>query len=679
MDGLLRYLFQAACLLYVLGAVLSLGLMKWPKIGNRIAHSLGILASVAGIAAAVGKILGGGGVIEIFSWQAAVPFFTLAMNVDQLSAFFLLALFVLVLGVSIYSLGYIFHYADRKNIGLLNFLTLTFILSMTFVLTAANVVFFLIAWEAMALFSYFLVVFEGEKEENQRAGTLYIIMTHVATAFLILGFMLVFSYTHSFALTADAAAIPDFAKNIAFLAFLIGFGTKAGIIPLHIWLPYAHPAAPSNVSALMSGIMIKTAIYGLIRFALCWLGVEHTWWGALILGLGMISAVLGVAYALMEHDIKRLLAFHSVENIGIIFIGLGVSFIAFAGHQPLLAGLAMTAALLHTLNHTLFKGGLFLGAGSVQYAAHTRDIEKLGGLIKGMPVTALLILCFSLAISAILPFNGFISEWLTYQSLFAGMMTGPAAFNVLAILAVAALALTGALAAACFVKLFGIAFLGRPRSGQAFKAREAPLSMNVGQGILAVLCLAIGLMPLAVLRLIDPVVTSIGGTSVFGQLRGGWIMVSYPLSTPAGSVSPLVFLLALLAFVLLSLLSARIIGGKYLARRYGTWDCGFEALNARMQYSAAGFAKPFKIVFRILFRPSRKITLAGDSAYHPEGIAYSTSAISIFEEYLYHPLVNAVKRFSLRTKFLVQTGNIHNYLCYILFMVLLLMLYNRFA
>ena len=239
---------------------------------------------------------------------------------------------------------------------------------MIFVFTSSNAVFFYIAWEAMSLLSYFLVIFESERIENQRAGTLYIVMTHIATAFLLIGFMISYSYTKSFDLFGNSDAIPDGAKTMIFILFLLGFGTKAGAIPVHIWLPYAHPAAPSNVSALMSGIMIKTAIYGLIRFVLDFLGIQQAWWGGLLIGLGIISAVLGVAYALMEHDLKRLLAYHSVENIGIILIGLGVSFTALAQGSQLIGSLALTASILHTLNHTLFKGGLFLGAGSIHYA-----------------------------------------------------------------------------------------------------------------------------------------------------------------------------------------------------------------------------------------------------------------------------------------------------------------------
>jgi hydrogenase-4 component B len=350
MELFLRYLFLTSVLLYVLGAAAALGSLfsKQQTKGNtvnKINNSICMAASGLGIAASIAKILLVTNMVKLISLSSAIPFMTLEMNVDNLSAFFMLALSILVFCVSIYSIGYISHYSGKRNIGLFNFLYTMFILSMICVLTSANTVFFYISWEAMSLLSYFLVVFESEKAENQKAGTVYIVMTHIAAALLLIGFIIIYSYTKSFALTGSTLGIPVTAKNIVFILFLIGFGTKAGVVPLHIWLPHAHPAAPSNVSALMSGIMIKTAIYGLTRFVLCYLGIQNTWWGILILVLGILSAVLGIAYALMENNIKRLLAFSSVENIGIIFIGLGVSFIAFSQKNQLVGSLALIAAL----------------------------------------------------------------------------------------------------------------------------------------------------------------------------------------------------------------------------------------------------------------------------------------------------------------------------------------------
>jgi len=673
-------IFLAAILLYLLAAFASLALTKWHKLCNIVSNMICIGAAISGITASILKLLFMNDPVNISIFQSQIPFISIDIKIDNLSAYFVLALSVLVLCVSIYSIGYISHYYGKRNVGLFNFLYSTFILSMFFVLTSSNAVFFFIAWEAMSMLSYFLVVFESEHEENQKAGTLYIIMTHIGTAFILIAFMIMFSYTKSFDMFGSSSAIPSLARNAMFVLFLIGFGTKAGVIPVHIWLPYAHPAAPSNVSALMSGIMIKTAIYALIRFVLGYLNVQNTWWGIAILCIGAVSAVLGVAYALMEHNIKRLLAFHSVENIGIILIGLGVSFIAFAQKNEFLGALALAAALLHTFNHMLFKGGLFLGAGSIQYATNTKDIEKLGGLIKRMPVTAFLMLCFSLAISAIVPFNGFVSEWLTYQSLFLNIGEGHAAINILSILSVAALAMAGALAAACFVKLFGISFLGLPRSSHATEAIEVPAVMNIGMGILAAFCLFIGLFPVLFLRLVDKVISDVTGLSIADKLQGGFLIAWYPLEVSGNSISPVEILIAIAAIVGVALLLLRIIGGKYAERKYGTWDCGFEALNPRMQYTATGFSKPIRIIFRALYRAGREVeTEEGKSPYFPSSIKYTVTTESIFEKYLYKPIISVVRNFSRKTKLTIQTGSIHAYLIYIFLTVLILMIYNRLA
>jgi len=665
-------------LLYGGAALSALLLRKHPHWGNLTAHGLCLAAAALGTAASLLQLTVVEAPLRVSLLQSALPLIGVDLVIDRLSAFFILTLSVLGGCVSIYSFGYLQHYFGRRDVGLFNFLYALFILSMFWVLTAGNAVFFFIAWEIMSLLSYFLVVFESEQKENQRAGTIYIIMTHLGTSFLLVGFMLMFSFTQSFDLLAGSATIPGWAKDVMFILFLIGFGTKAGVIPLHIWLPYAHPAAASNVSALMSGIMIKTAIYGLLRFVLGYLQLQHAWWGMLLLGLGLVSAVLGVAYALMEHNIKRLLAFHSIENIGIILIGLGVSFTALAQGHALVGAVALAAALFHTFNHALFKGGLFLGAGALQLATHTKDIEELGGLIKRMPRTALLMLIFSLAISAIVPFNGFVSEWLTYQALLGSIGPGQAGINIIAALAVAALAFSGALAAACFVKLFGISFLGLPRSEHALHAREAPASMQLGMGLLAGLCLAAGVYPLGFLRLIDQVGVALTGTAIAGGLQGGWGTVSYPLAAAGTSISPPAALAVMVGVGLAAGILLRVLGGSGRERRYGTWDCGFAAINSRMQYSATGFSKPLRIVLRLLYRPGRELVVEeGRSPYFPDLMKYKVSTEAIFEKYLYDPGLQLINRFSSKLEYRVQTGSIHMYLLYIFLTMLALMLYNR--
>lgn len=306
-------------------------------------------------------------------------------------------------------------------------------------------------------------------------------------------------------------------------------------------------------------------------------------------------------------------------------------------------------------------------------------MEELGGLIKKMPVTAVFVLGGALSVAAIVPFNGFISEWLTYQALFANIVPGQAVINIVSILSVAALAMVGTLAAASVVKLFGISFLGLPRSAHASVAKEVPGIMNVGTGILVALCLLVGLFPMFILKLLDGTVLSLTGTSILGQLEGGFLMAYYPLTVSGNSISPLALLIAVAAVILLVILVIRIIGGKYVERKYGTWDCGFEALTSKMQYSANGFSKPIKIVFKQLFRTSRETHVTGASMYHPESMDYSTTSESIFEKYIYRPLFKKVILFSKVVKFKVQTGNIHNYLLYMFFAILILMAYNRFA
>ena len=673
------YLLYGSMITYLAAAIAAIVFYKHPQYCTLSAQAGCILASVLGAVSAVRLLLSGQEKIILHPFESAIPFVSVSMTMDALSAFFILILSILTFCVSIYSIGYTAHYHGKRNVSLFHFLYSTFILSMVLVFTADNAVFFFMAWEVMAVLSYFLVVFESEQEENRQAGLIYIVMTHLGTAFLMIAFMLMFYYTNTLDLYASSDHIPDTGRNLMFLFFLIGFATKAGVMPLHIWLPYAHPAAPGNVSALMSGIMIKTAVYGLLRFVFLYLGIETPWWGLLILVIGMCSAVFGVLYALIEQNIKKLLAYSSIENMGIIFIGLGIAFLAFAREIHWVGALALTAALMHCFNHTLFKGGLFLGVGSIHYATHTKNMEELGGLIKRMPVTAVFFLGSALSISAIVPFNGFIGEWLTYQSIFASISSENAALNITLIISVAVLALSGALAAACFIKLFGISFLGHPRSKQAVQAEEVPFTMNLGSGLLASLCLLGGLFPLIPLNLLSRVISSITGNGVVGQLQGGFLLAWYPLKISGNNntVSPLLILVIVVLLIVISLLLLRAFGGSYRERKFSTWDCGFHSLTPRMQYSGTAFAKPIKIVFKIFFQSSRDLKFQGDHPYHPESMEYTITTESVFEKYVYVPVLIWVTAWSKRLKFMIQTGSVHTYLLYIFIAVLVLMLYNR--
>jgi hydrogenase-4 component B len=391
---------------------------------------------------------------------------------------------------------------------------------MILVICANNAIMFLIVWELMSVISFFLVVYEHEKIETRKAGFIYIVMTHIGTGFILMAFMIFAGISGSFSFETFRAAgltMTPFLKDIAFLFAFIGFGAKAGIVPFHIWLPYAHPAAPGNVSALMSGVMIKTAIFMLIRVSFDFLGASQSWWGYIMLTAGTISAILGILYAVVEPDMKRMLAFSSIENIGIILIGLGASMIFLASGKIILCAIAMIAALYHLLNHSVFKSLLFMGAGSVLYSTHTKNIEKLGGMIKRMPVSAILILIGVLSISALPPFSGFVSEWLTFQSLLLTFNLNSNFAIIMLSVSAAFLALTGALAAYCFLKFFGMVFLALPRSENAQHAKEVNIPMLAGMGFLALLSILLGILPAFVLPVLDRIVASFIGTGVFGQ------------------------------------------------------------------------------------------------------------------------------------------------------------------
>ena len=679
--------FWVAVALYLTVVPAALLLRKSPRAANLATQLLCMGAALSGFASSLMHLLLAPGRTVLADFTGTVPLLALRIVLDDLSAFFLLALSVLVFAVSLFSISYLEPYAGKRNLPLFDVLYALFALSMVLVFTSGHAVFFLTAWEAMSILSYFLVVFESEREENVRAGTLYLVMTAIGTAFLLTGFLLMYAYTGSFSMDASAAsaALPHAVRNAMFLLFLVGFGLKAGVVPLHVWLPYAHPAAPANISALMSGIMVKTGIYGLLRFVLVYLGVTDPWWGAVLLVLGLLSALTGVSHAYVENDVKRMLAYSTIENVGIILSGLGVVFLALANGQAAVASVALAASLFHAFNHALFKGSLFLGIGSVHHATHTRNLEQMGGLIHRMPVTGFLLLGGSLAISGLMPFNGFASEWLTFQALFQSFLSGGSGYDVLLVLAVAALALAGALAAATFLRFFGVAFLGKPRHACSLEAVESPMAQRLGSGILVALCLVLGLSPALFLRLADGPVASLTGFSP-ASLATGWFRLdtgtagsaNSTTATPA-SISPLLVLLALAALALATLGVVRLIGGRYLERRYGTWDCGFDKLDARMQYSATGFSKPFRIVFRFLFRPTRTLTVEGEHPYHPDSMEYTVRSESLIELYLYEPVVKFAHDLSNRAKASIQTGSIRRYLSYILFALVAALVYFMVA
>ncbi len=446
---------------------------------------------------------------------------------------------------------------------------------------------------------------------------------------------------------------------------------KAGVIPLHVWLPEAHPAAPSSISALMSAVVIKTGIYGLVRVCAFGLGTPRLSWGVLVVVLGGISATLGVLYALMQHDLKRLLAYHSVENIGIILLGLGAGMIALTAGRGDIAAIGVAASLYHVLNHAVFKGLLFLGAGGVVMSTGTRQIEHLGGLLRRMPWTAAFFLVGAMAISGLPPLNGFASEWLTFQAFLFGFLnsTDPLIHFLFAV-GGAVLALTTALAAACFVKAFGISFLARPRSPEAAQARESPAVMLVPQAMLAAMCIVLGLFPGRVLRVLETVMTSLPGLRPGADLASSGTRMATGLGT-FDVVTPIVFAGALAAGVACAILMTRRRG--VATRRVPVWGCGGE-LTAANEYTATAFSKPLMMIFGAVYRPTRTVeALAEVSVYFPREVRYRSTIEPTFERYVYRPLLRAVLRVATGMKIL-QAGSLHAYLAYVIALVITLVL-----
>ncbi len=628
--------------------------------GAGLALALGTLAAGAPFALEIPELLSVGG--------------GLALRLDPLGAFFLLLTSAVGIPAALYGAGYSRASADGSSLATQGVMLNAFLLTMSLVPLADTVLTFLLFWEGMSLSSYLLVMTESGEAETVRAGTWYLAMTHGGVVLLLAAFMLAGGASAaSFAdLRSAAATLDSRTRSAVFLLALLGFGGKAGIIPLHVWLPRAHPAAPSHVSALMSGAMIKLGVYGLLRVGLDLLGGGPAWWGGLVLALGAVSAVLGVLYALMEHDLKRLLAYHSVENVGIIFIGIGAGLLFQSYGLGTLAVLALVGGLYHSINHACFKGLLFLGAGSVLHATGTRNMEEMGGLIKGMPRTAAAFLVGAVAISALPPLNGFVSEWLIFQALLAGFAIPEPAVAILMPLAVGLLALASGLAAACFVKAFGITFLAIPRSPAAEEAREVPVPMQVGMGALVLACIALGVAPFVVIPLLGRAIAGLGGLSASSRaLAPGW---SLGVPGTLGAMSPTAVALGLVLLVALIPLGLRLFGAERRLRVGDTWGCGRIGQTPRMQYTATAFAEPLRRVFAELYRPAEDLSIDfhPESRYFVQSIEYRSEILPWFDRYLYRPAIQAVRALAARV-LAIQSGSVHAYLTYLVMALVVLL------
>jgi len=668
------YWFAAILVCFGLGAVGSLALRKQEKIANIWSGVFSIIGSTAGI------LFGITGLTAEQSLSVSLPLSTISnlisftFNIDQLAAFFIFVISLIALFASIYGLGYVKHYFGKYDVGSFGFFYNLFIAGMLLVVSASNAIVFLVAWELMSLASYFLVVFEHDKEENVNAGFLYFVMTHIGTAFILLFFLLVYKFTGTFDFThikEGIAMMPPLVRDFAFIFALIGFGTKAGVIPLHIWLPSAHPAAPSHVSALMSGVMIKTGIYMIIRVVFFFFVEIPLWWGLLIVVIGAVSSVLGVLYALTEHDIKKLLAYSSIENIGIILLGIGSALSFYIVGQLAFAIMGIVAALFHTLNHAVFKSLLFLGAGSVIQSTHTRNIEEYGGLIKRMPETAMFFIVGSMAISALPPFNGFFSEWITYQSLFPGIVVFGSWGQWIFILATAALAVTGGLALACFVKACGATFLARPRSHHAENAEEAKMPLRIAMATLSVLTLVFGVASGFITKLLIQISSrflEIGDMTIMHTTAGNEIVIGNNFAF----VSPVwLFGIFALFIIFVWFLVRYAIYPKQKVKTGPTWDCGTD-LTPRMEITSTGFARSIILVFKGVLRPTiqKGVVYRDDqSRYFPKSRTVNMHVGDLYRNYFYNPIIKFVDSVSLRAKS-IQTGNLNTYIIYILITII---------
>ena len=669
---------MAAC--YGAGALSSLLARRSGWLALTVGHATTFAGAVVGIVVSLGVLLGDPNRTLIQPLPILFPFARLSLSIDALSAYFLLVISLITVAASVYGTAYLRAHSPEAGPGrqAAQVLALNvFVGSMALVCCAGDALTFLFCWEGMTLASYVLVVSNDRDGENARAGLLYMVMAHGGTALLLVAFLALTERAGGFDFVALRTAAVDLDPTTRTTLFFLAFGgfvVKAGVVPFHVWLPRAHPAAPSHVSALMSGVMLKVAIYGILRFAFDLLAPSGaplpSSWGWVVLFVGTTSAVLGVLYALQQHDLKRLLAFHSVENIGIILIGLGLAMIVWRSEgASSLATVALTAALLHTMNHAAFKGLLFLGAGSVLSSTHIRNMEELGGLARHMPWTAGLFLLGAVAISALPPLNGFVSEWLTFQALLGGAtrFSGPAGLVI--VFSAAMLALTGGLAAACFAKAFGVTFLGRARTPHAQHAAEAPRPMIVGMLWLALLCVALGISPGYALRLLDaPTGQLLHGSVASAVVTAHGPLVLSTALTPSGTNATAISM-TMIAALLLALTAAAWVlrrGSSRSSWRVApTWTCGMNP-TARFDYTATAFAKPLRLVFEALYHPRRQVTReTAGTPYVVRRIHYAGEVVDLAETHVYHRVERDIAALShaIRAK---STGRIYGYIGFVL-------------
>jgi formate hydrogenlyase subunit 3/multisubunit Na+/H+ antiporter MnhD subunit len=631
-----------------------------------VARVLFPLGAVVGLLLATAALVALHSEPETAVLPIGLPGLPFHLRLDALSAFFLLLLGATSTGISAFAAGY-FRKGEGTPPGLLCLLYHLFLASMAMVLLADDAYAFMVMWELMALSSFFLVTANHVIPEIRRAGYLYLLVAHIGALAILLCFGVLQANTgdYTFANMRQQQLSPYWA-SVAFLLAFVGFGAKAGILPLHIWLPEAHPAAPSPVSALMSGVMLKTAIYGLLRVSFDILPTQLWWWGVLALAVGLATALFGVVFAAIQTDMKRLLAYSSIENIGLLIVGMGLALLFVGYGTSALAALALTAVLYHALNHAFFKSLLFLCTGAVLHATGERNLGKLGGLLRTMPWVGWLALAGALAAAGLPPLNGFVSEWLLLQSFLFTLGLKSTFVNNLVPVVAAGVALVAALGGYVMVKFFGVIFLGQPREPRLVSSHDAATRERIGLVWLAAGCVLLGLFPVQVIALLDPVTRTLVADGIGPQvLSSGWLFLA-PVAPERASYSPLLFLLLLAAcFALAFVLVRKLYHGRL--RRAAPWDCGYPLINARMQDTAEGFGQPIRQVFEPFFRIERHLPTPFDGAP-----SYRLVASDHLWNWLYLPIARVTEATS-RIVGLLQQGRISTYLMYS-FVTLLVML-----
>jgi len=616
--------------------------------------------SVLGLVSAVNTL------VSRFSWgyhlNIRMPLGEFYIGLDPLSAFFLLAIIILFLLAGIYGYGYLKD--EKKNVSVHYALYNLALIALMLVVTAKNGILFLMAWELVTISSYFLITFYDERQDVRDAGYLFLIATHVGVFCLWLMFFLMASHTGS--MNFDQMMLSSFPPALAgvlFILGIIGFGVKAGFIPLHIWLPHAHPAAPSHVSAVLSAVMIKVGIYGLMRLIVI-IKVFPEWCAILLFLIGMISGVGGVLYALGQHEIKKLLAYHSIENIGIITLGLSIGLWGQIVHNEFVTMIGYAGALLHVFNHAVFKGLLFLSAGSVIRATHTGEIDHMGGLLKKLPWTGHLFLIGSLSICGLPLFNGFVSEWLVFRSLFEGMFHLKMNAIIFSGLGIIALALMGGLAAACFCKAFGTIFLGNSRLVDDSHVKESSWVLCLPMAILGGICLWVGLFPSTMVSFALNAASTISSVEISPLMEG---TVLSPLLT-------LVIVLVILIIVTAALFLFKRMAMKILpVHQAPTWGCGYSDPTSRMQYTASSFAESLLRIFRNVL--GFHVKGADPQGYFPKAPEVSSHVVEASEDLIFRPVFGCIKFLSAKLK-MIQCGYTQMYLLYIFVFLLALLIWK---